>query len=203
MISLQQVLEAILQGPMDAFLRERLYHPLGMKDTLFNPPQNLRSRCVPTEDDKSLRKRLLQGEVHDPAAFACGGRSGNAGLFSTARDTAVFLRMMLEKGSFGGRQVLCASTVEAWTKRQAEKSTRALGWDTRSPKGSSAGSRFSLRSYGHTGYTGTSVWVDPEHRIFVALLTNRVHPTSENPRILNFRPRFHDAAFAILVPNPS
>src|SRR5512143_3436084 len=139
MITLQQVLESIIGGPMDAFLKKRLYGPLGMTHTLYNPPPSMKSKCVPTEDDKELRKRLLQGEVHDPAAYACGGVSGNAGLFSTIRDVATYLRLMLNKGASGSNQIICSKTIEDWTKCQSAKSTRGLGWDTKSPESSSAG----------------------------------------------------------------
>lgn len=198
MITLQQVIEKIIGEPMDAFLKRRLWSPLGMGETLYNPPEELRSRCVPTEEDKSLRKKLIQGEVHDPAAWACGGVSGNAGLFSTVRDVERYLRLMLDRGSFGGKQIICANTIETWTKRAGDQSTRGLGWDTKSARGSSAGTKFSMKSFGHTGFTGTSVWVDPENRIFAALLTNRVYPTAENTKITAFRPKFHDLAFEVI-----
>jgi len=198
MITLQQVLESISGEPLDTLLKRRIYTPLGMRDTTFNPGEALKERCVPTEDDQELRKRLLQGEVHDPAAFACGGLSGNAGLFASILDMCSYARLMLNKGASEAGQLICAKTIENWTKKQTLKSTRALGWDTRSPEGSSAGSKFSLKSFGHTGYTGTSIWIDPENGFFAVLLTNRVHPTSNNDRILAFRPRFHDAVFEAL-----
>lgn len=198
MITLQQVIETILGEPMDAFLKRRLWGPLGMGETLYNPGEDLKPRCVPTEEDKSLRQRLLQGEVHDPAAWACGGVSGNAGLFSTVRDVDRYLRLMLDRGNFAGKQILCANTIETWTKRASDQSTRGLGWDTKSARGSSAGTRFSMKSFGHTGFTGTSVWVDPENHIYAALLTNRVYPTAENSKITAFRPKFHDLAFEVI-----
>lgn len=198
MITLQQVMESILGMPMDAFLKTRLWDPLGMTSTRFNPPASLKERCVPTEDDKTLRKHLIQGEVHDPAAYYCGGLSGNAGLFSTVRDGALYLRMMLDKGEANGKQILCAQTVESWTRVASEASSRGLGWDTRSAEGSSAGRRFSMKSFGHTGYTGTSAWVDPENGIFVLLLTNRVYPDDKSQAMAKFRPEFHDLAFGVL-----
>ena len=198
MITLQQVMESILGTPMDAFLNARLWGPLGMPSTMYNPPASLKERCVPTEDDKTLRKHLIQGEVHDPAAFYCGGLSGNAGLFSTVRDGALYLRMMLDKGEAHGKQIICAQTVESWTKAASEASSRGLGWDTRAVEGSSAGHRFSLKSYGHTGYTGTSAWVDPENGIFVLLLTNRVYPDDKSQAMTKFRPEFHNLAFEVL-----
>lgn len=198
-ISLQILLEKLTGKPLDAFLRERLFEPLGMARTLYNPPEALKSSCVPTEDDKEIRKKLIQGEVHDPAAFAMGGVSGNAGLFSTATDLAKFCQMMLRKGDVGCRQLICAETIERWTTKQgANESTRGFGWDTKSERGSSAGTRFSMKSYGHTGFTGTTVWIDPEQAIFAVLLTNRVHPTADNQKLTPFRPRFHNLVVDVL-----
>jgi CubicO group peptidase (beta-lactamase class C family) len=140
----------------------------------------------------------IQGEVHDPTAMTLGGVAGHAGLFSTVGDLCIFMQMMLNEGRHGGRQLIQPETVREWTRRQDAKNTRALGWDTPSDKGSSAGSLFSRRSFGHTGYTGTSIWADPERKLFAILLTNRVHPTSENTKIIAFRPRFHDAVVQAL-----
>lgn len=195
-ISLQQLLQRVTGKALDVFLKERVWDPLGMSDTMYNPPLERRSSCVPTEVDKL--RGLIQGQVHDPAAFAMGGVSGNAGLFSTATDLAKFAQCMLRKGDGGGRQIFCSATVESWTTKQTDRSTRGLGWDTKSPEGSSAGSKFSMKSYGHTGFTGTTIWIDPENGIFAVLLTNRVYPTEDNPRLTAFRPRFHDAAFDLL-----
>lgn len=191
-ITLQLVIEHVSGMGLDDLLKKRLWTPLGMENTLYNPGPKNKSRCVPTEGD-------IQGRVHDPAAYACGGVSGNAGLFSTVRDVAAYLRFMLDKGVANGQQIICAQTIADWTKRQDPKSTRGLGWDTKSKTGSSAGSKFSMKSFGHTGFTGTSVWVDPENRVFATLLTNRVHPTAENQRITKFRPKFHDRAFELLT----
>lgn len=214
-ISLQRVIEALAGVPLDRFLSQRVFGPLGLTSTLFCPPEADWSLAAPTE--KMARWRLsfrkepptqpedieralgawIQGEVHDPLAYMQGGVSGNAGLFSTVGDTAKFLRMMLEKGSGSGKQIVCSGTVEEWTRRQGSESSRSLGWDTKSAKGSSAGSKFSMRSFGHTGFTGTCVWVDPENELFAVLLTNRVHPTSENSKTTQFRPKFHDLVFRL------
>lgn len=216
MITLLQVVEKILgdfppptpssfsagaknkEGAMDTFLKSRLWEPLGMKDTSYNPSEEVKARCVPTVEKDEKRRREIKGEVHDPAAFYCGGLSGNAGLFSTASDVARFARLMLDKGAAGSQQIICASTIETWTKKQSDKSTRALGWDTKSPEGSSAGTKFSIKSFGHTGYTGTSLWIDPENQFFAVLLTNRVYPDDKNAAHNTFRPKFHDAAFDVL-----
>ena len=198
MITLLQVIEKILGGPMDKFLQQRLWEPLGMKDTLYNPSTEKKTSCVPTIELDEKRKREIKGEVHDPAAFYCGGLSGNAGLFSTAPDVSKFARLLLDKGAAGSQQIICAKTIESWTKKQSERSTRALGWDTKSPEGSSAGARFSMKSFGHTGYTGTSLWIDPENQFFAVLLTNRVYPDDKNTAHNTFRAVFHDAAFEVL-----
>lgn len=214
-ISLQRVIEAIAGVSLDRFLSLRVFGPLGLSSTLYCPPEVEWSRTAPTEkmakwrlafrpnpptEPDAIERALeawIQGEVHDPLAYMQGGVSGNAGLFSTVGDTAKFLRMMLEKGSGSGKQIVCSGTVEEWTRKQGSGSSRSLGWDTKSANGSSAGSKFSLRSFGHTGFTGTSVWVDPENEVFAVLLTNRVHPTSENGKIAQFRPKFHDLVFRL------
>ena len=136
---------------------------------------------------------FIQGEVHDPNAMLLGGVAGHAGLFSTAGDLAVFLTMLLNGGRHADLQLIQPATVEKFTARVGEGSTRALGWDTKSAEGSSAGTKFAMRSFGHTGYTGTCVWTDPERKMFGILLSNRVHPTSENLKITQVRPKFFNA----------
>jgi CubicO group peptidase (beta-lactamase class C family) len=191
-ITLGRVIERIAGRPLDVFTRERIFAPLGMRNTLYRPPEPLRARCAPTEVDTYWRMRRVQGTVHDETADLLGGVSGHAGLFSTAGDLARFAQMLLDRGMSGGRRFLRAETVDLFT-RCVPPGSRALGWDTRSAAGSSAGHWFSLRSYGHTGFTGTSLWIDPEQRSFVVFLTNRVHPTRENKRLLAFRAVLHDA----------
>ncbi len=209
-IALANLISKLAGKPFDAFVKDRLFDPLGLVDTLYNPDAARRARCAPTETVEPWRLELrklrgldrvnaacphpdaattIQGEVHDPNAMLLGGVAGHAGLFSTAPDIAKFLAMMLA----GGQKLVKAETVALFTKPQSDASTRGLGWDTRSETGSSSGSKFSMRSFGHTGYTGTSVWCDPERQLFVALLTNRVHPSSENLKIAAVRPKFHDA----------
>ncbi len=122
------------------------------------------------------------------------GVAGHAGLFSTAEDLAKLLQMLLQKGYYKGEQFLKPETVKLFTRKQSELSSRGLGWDTKSLEGySSAGSLFSDNSYGHTGYTGTSVWTDPQRKLFVVFLTNRVYPTRKNTKIGGVRPKLHDA----------
>ncbi len=197
-VALQTVLETVAGQTLSEIARARVFEPLRMRSTRYNPPREAWPSCVPTEDDHDWRKRLLRGEVHDPIAYLLGGVSGNAGLFSTAEELAIFARFLLGGGVCGGRRIVRDATVREWTRKQSDSSTRALGWDTRSEQGSSAGSRFSTRSFGHTGYTGVSIWIDPENGLFAVLLTNRIHPSVENEKIAEFRPRFHDLAFEAL-----
>ncbi|HEU4628734.1 MAG TPA: serine hydrolase [Gemmatimonadaceae bacterium] len=173
MIVLQQVLERITGEPLDVFCERRIFAPLGMHDTHFLPDPSLRPRIAATAVD-TVRGGLLWGVVHDGNAWAMGGVSGHAGLFSSAADLAVFAQFLLNGGEYGGVRLLHPATIARWTARQDESSSRALGWDTPSPP-SSSGRHFSARSFGHTGFTGTSLWVDPERGLFVIVLTNRVN----------------------------
>ncbi len=196
MITLQKVIEKITQKPLDKFLTENLFIPLEMNQTLYNPSKKLKDKCVPTEDDNFWRMRLLQGEVHDERAFMLNGVAGHAGLFSTVEDLSHFALMMNNNGMYRGKQIISPKIIDEWTTKQSEQSDRGLGWDTKSLEGySSAGTKFSKKSFGHTGYTGTSIWVDKETKLFVILLTNRVHPTRANRKISKFRPVIHDAIY--------
>jgi len=192
-----QVVERITGQPLDAYLEARVFGPLGMTATRFNPPPAWLSHIAPTELDTMFRHRLLRGEVHDESAARLGGVSGNAGLFSDALDLVRFATwlMAVRAGTAGhGPGVnppgLDSGTVMRFTTRQniPAGSSRALGWDTPSDSGySSAGSKLSRRSFGHTGYTGTSIWMDPDNDVFIILLTNRVNPTRANTKILQVR----------------
>lgn len=198
-IVLGEVIERITGKTLDRFCREEIFEPLGMRDTMFNPPRSLWHKIAPTEQD-SWRGRLLQGEVHDRNAYVMGGVSAHAGLFSTARDLAVFLQMMLNGGVYGDKRIVKESTVKLFVQRQnlVEGSSRALGWDTPSGE-STSGHYFSKNSFGHTGFTGTSLWVDPEKELFVIFLTTRVHPTRENRKICKVRPEVHDAVMLSII----
>jgi CubicO group peptidase (beta-lactamase class C family) len=165
------IVEAVSGQRLDQFLSERVFTPLGMHDTGFRPADSLKARIAPTESN-SPRGYGLQGEVHDENAFALGGIAGHAGLFSTAADLAVFAQMMLNGGEFNGTRIVADSTVALFTTRAA--GTRALGWDTCGGSGS-CGKYLGADAFGHTGFTGTSLWLDPDRDMFVILLTNRVH----------------------------
>jgi len=188
-----QVVQQTAGTTLNAFLRERVFTPIGMYDTHFTPDSGLTNRIAPTEDDP-WRGRVLRGEVHDENAFHLGGVSGHAGLFSTAPDLARFAMWMLDQfdgtAPDDGRPRIPRDSIRRYTSRQdgPEGSTRALGWDKRSLDGpSSGGSLLSSASFGHTGFTGTSIWIDPDLDLFVILLTNRVHPTRENRALLPLR----------------
>jgi len=192
MILLQLVMERITGKTLDVLAAEKVFKPLGMTDTQFQPPISLRPRIAPTQVDEA-RGGLLWGTVHDENAWAMGGVAGHAGLFSTARDLALFSMMILNGGEgVNGIRIVKPATIARWTARQGKESSRTLGWD--SPEGgSSAGQFFSPWSFGHTGFTGTSIWIDPEKDLFVVVLTNRVNPTRSNTRHVQLRRDVADA----------
>ena len=165
------LVEVVSGEPLDKFLERRVFAPLGMNNTFFRPADSLRYRIAPTEVTPP-RGYPLRGEVHDENAYALGGVAGHAGLFSTAADLSVFAQMMLNGGEYNGVQIISRSTVDLFTSRSVGH--RALGWDT--AEGDYGSGRFlGPTAYGHTGFTGTSMWIDPERQMFVILLTNRVH----------------------------
>jgi len=190
---LGSILEATIGRPLDSIARERIFAPLEMKDTTFNPSRPLRARIAPAGNDSLLRKRLLRGEVHDDNTWVMGGVAGHAGLFSTAGDLAAFCQMMLNGGIYAHHRLLKRATIEEFTAPQPlAANTRALGWVVPTEP-SASGKYFSSHSFGHAGFTGTSIWCDPEKDLFVALLTNRVHPVRTNEKVQQIRPAVHDA----------
>ena len=199
LILLGEILERVAGEPLDAFVQRRVFEPLGMPDTRFRPEPELPARIAPTELDP-WRGRVLRGVVHDENAHALGGVAPHAGLFSTAGDLARFVQMMLNGGVLEHHRLFSRATVESFTRKAGiADSSRALGWDTKSPEKSSAGTLFSANSYGHTGFTSTSIWIDPERQLFVILLTNRVHPSRDNIMIRKVRPAVADAVVRALA----
>ncbi len=196
-ICLSYIIKQVTGQNVAEFSRENIFLPLGMNHTLFNPPDELRERCVPTEVTEDL---YLKGLVHDPLARLLGGVSGNAGLFSTAHDLSIFAQMLLNKGEYNEARVLSPLGVERMTEiyRYAYFSGRGLGWDLESPYSSSGGDLFGARSFGHTGYTGTSLWVDPETQVYVILLTNRVHPDDQGS-VVSLRSKIANIAASSLL----
>ena len=213
------IVEEVTGRPLDDFLRSEVWRPLGMADTGFTPDPTLWHRVATTELDESYRGQHVHGVVHDENAHAIGGVAGHAGLFSSARDLAVFTQLMLDRGiagpcrpdrvsglpchrpRFNPVAIFAPGWVDRITRRQSDASTRAIGWDTPSPR-SSAGDHFSARSFGHTGYTGTSIWIDPTQDLAVVLLTNRVNPTRNNSKHVPLRREVHDRVARAITDTP-
>ena len=182
-----------------------VFKPLGMRNTFFNPDSSLFSGLAPTEIDRSYQRGLVHGVVHDERAWQLGGVAGHAGLFSTAEDLAAYAQMMIDSGFFGGKRLFSKAIIDEFTWKQElpSGSRRAIGWDTPAALNSSAGDYFSDGSFGHTGFTGTSMWIDPNRRIAVILLTNRVHPTRERGGMTQVRREFHNMVMEALLNRPS
>ena len=189
-IILGVVLERLADEALDAFCQREIFGPLGMANTTFNPTRALKDSIPPTADDRTFRHRIIQGEVQDENASILGGIAGHAGLFSAAEDLAIFAHAMLNSG----HPILRPATVELFSRRESapEGTSRALGWDTPSLP-SQSGRYFSPRSFGHLGYTGTSLWIDAERQLSITLLTNRTWPDCQSEAIKQVRPAFCDA----------
>lgn len=195
-ILLGELLQRIAKESLESFCRREIFLPLGMVHTSFNPQQALRAEIPPTRNDQTFRHRVIQGEVHDENASVMGGVSGHAGVFSNTTDLMKFAASML------GREpkIVSPETIKLFTTRRTSPAgtSRALGWDTPSPP-SQAGKYFSPHSFGHLGYTGTSLWIDAEREIAIALLTNRTWPDNASQAIKKVRPEFHDALMKELL----
>jgi CubicO group peptidase (beta-lactamase class C family) len=188
-------LERLADESLDRFCQREIFAPLTMTHTTFNPPLEIRTKIPPTADEQTYRRRIIQGEVQDENAGILGGVAPHAGLFSTAEDLAKFAQTMLNQGS----PILRPGTMALFTRRESAPpgTTRALGWDTPSAH-SQSGKYFSPQSFGHLGYTGTSLWIDPTRQLSVTLLTNRTWPDCSNQSIKQIRPKFHDAVIEAL-----
>ena len=197
-ILMAEIIERLTGRTLEDLAKSFIFATLGMKDTMYRPQKKLWPSIAPTEIDDTLRHRLVQGEVHDENAFAIGGVSGHAGIFSTAPDLAAFCQMLLNGGVYAHQRILRRATVAQFTTpQQLSGGTRTLGWAVPT-EGGSSGHYFSAHSFGHTGFTGTSIWIDPDRQLFVVLLTNRVHPTRENMKIAKVRVALHDAVMQAL-----
>jgi CubicO group peptidase (beta-lactamase class C family) len=194
-IILGEALERLAGESLDRFCQREVFGPLGMTHTAYNPPPDSRAQIPPTQDDRKFRKRVVQGEVQDENASALGGVAAHAGVFSTVENLARFAHAMIG----GGHPILRPETVALFTRRESAPAgtSRALGWDTPSAS-SQSGKYFSTGSYGHLGYTGTSLWIDPVRQLSVISLTNRTWPDCANEAIKKVRPKFHDAVVEAL-----
>ena len=198
-IILGQIVEKVSGLTLDVFVDSMVFEPLGMGTTFFNPPKEKKHRIVPTEISKD--GTLIHGYVHDENAYALNGIAGHAGLFSTVKDIAVFSQMMLNGGLYGWKRIFKNETVNQFTNKAniLENSSRLLGWD--SPDGQASGGVYlSDSSFGHTGFTGTSLWIDPDNKIIVVLLTNAVHPNRnrKSPSYYDWRQRIHSSVYEAL-----
>jgi CubicO group peptidase (beta-lactamase class C family) len=194
-ILLGQALEKLSGEPLDQFCQREIFAKLNLGQTCFNPSAELKPAIPPTEDDRTFRHRLIQGEVNDENASVMGGVAGHAGCFASSLNVSVFAQCML----LGGTHLVKKETLEIFTRRQDSPTgtSRALGWDTPS-RPSQSGKYFSSRSYGHLGYTGTSLWIDPDRQLSITLLTNRTWPDRGSQSIKQIRPAFHDAVIEAL-----
>src|SRR5438105_3794805 len=195
---LGRLVERLCGETLDQYVLNHVFRPLGMNETMYRPPASLKPRIAPTEIDP-IRGGKVWGMVHDERAYYLGGVSAHAGIFSSAHDLARFARMYLNNGTLDGVRILRPETIELFTTRQVQD--RALGWQK--PDGSnSAGHLMSERAFGHTGFTGTSIWIDPARDVFVILLSNRVNPTRTNMKIGRVRVALADAVMSTMARSP-
>jgi beta-N-acetylhexosaminidase len=204
MIMVQQAIDSLNEEPIDLYLDRSFYQALGMQQTMYLPREKVEySRIVPTEYDHRWRGQLLRGYVHDPTAALLGGISGNAGLFSSANDLAILFQMILNGGTYGGARYLSPATIETYTQRQ--RGHRGYGFDKPPLTGKEnyiIAPSASTESYGHTGFTGTCVWVDPEEELVFVFLSNRVHPSARNWKLneMRIRQRVHEQVYRAMKP---
>jgi len=199
-ILLGAIIERLTGRPLNELAQERIFRPLAMDDTMFRPPKSLRARIAPTERISGSRKRVVHGEVHDENASAMGGIGGHAGMFSTGPDLATFCQMLLNGGIYAHQRILRPRTIKEFTSPSAlAANRRTLGWNVPTEP-SSSGHYFSKQSFGHTGFTGTSIWIDPQREVFVVLLTNanRTHPHPDDDEIRRVQPSVHNTILECL-----
>jgi beta-glucosidase-like glycosyl hydrolase/CubicO group peptidase (beta-lactamase class C family) len=197
-ILMAEIIERLTGQTLDTLAREYIFSPLAMSNTMFKPPKKLWPGIAPTEIDNQYRHRLIQGEVHDENAATIGGVSGHAGVFSTAPDLAAFCQMLLNGGVYAHQRILRRATISEFTEpQQLSGGSRTLGWAVPT-EGGSSGHFMGPHTFGHTGFTGTSIWIDPDRELFVVFVTNRVYPTRENQKLAKVRPALHDAVMQSL-----
>lgn len=203
-IILGELVHRISGQPLDVYCAERIFKPLAMKDTGFKPSPTLRKRIAPTQYQNGKTGKLLQGEVHDPTAYKMGGVAGHAGLFSTAGDLSIFAQMLLAGGSYKGARILSPLIVEKMTTPQTppNKTIRGLGWDIESVFTSNYNKLSPIVFYGHKGFTGTAIWIDPVSKIYIIVLTNRVHPYGKGD-VRQLRAEIKKFVAEALVPVPA
>jgi CubicO group peptidase (beta-lactamase class C family) len=200
------IIEHYTQIGFDQYLHNNFYAPLGLHRMTFNPRDKFElNEIIPTEKDDTFRKQLIHGYVHDQGAAMLGGVAGHAGLFSNASDLAVIMQMLLNKGNYGGKAYINKATIEEFTRCQfcEFKNRRGLGFDKPEMDYKKIGPTcqcVSALSFGHTGFTGTMTWADPEKNLIYIFLSNRVNPDAENKKLnsLNVRPRIQEAIYELI-----
>jgi CubicO group peptidase (beta-lactamase class C family) len=199
MCFMQQIIETLTSERENVYVQQQFYNPLGMQTAGFLPLYRFApSQIVPTEDDQVYRHALLDGYVHDPTAALMGGVAGHAGLFASANDVAILYQMMLNRGTYGGVEYIKPATVDLFTAKQSAVSRRGLGFDRWDPDLDHhyPSKLASTETYGHTGFTGTCVWVDPKVNLVYVFLSNRVNPSvGSKLSSLNIRPRIQDVVY--------
>jgi beta-N-acetylhexosaminidase len=202
---MKRVVEKLLNKPIQDFNAQTFYEPLGLSTLTFRPLERFPiSNIAPTEQDIQFRGKLLQGTVHDQGAAMFGGVAGHAGLFSNAHDLAVLMQMNMQLGYYGGIQYFAPSVLPVFTKKFFDRNRRGLGWDKPLPRGGGPTSKMaSASTFGHTGFTGTAVWADPDHRVVFVFLSNRVYPDAENLKLIsnNIRPKIQDVIYESILAN--
>ncbi|HLR33499.1 MAG TPA: serine hydrolase, partial [Fodinibius sp.] len=202
-ILMGEIVKEVTGKRLDHYMDQTFYNPLGMHHTRYNPLKAgkwILKNIPPTEKDTIYRHKTVRAQVHDERAYYMDGVSGHAGLFSNGSDIAVFTQMLLNKGSYGGRQYLKPSIVEEFTKRQSTLVNRGYGFDRKGEKFSSAGTLTSEETFGHTGFTGTSFWIDPQRDLAIIILTNRTYPfRSYGKHISKIRATIADAVISSIV----
>ncbi len=203
-LTLQKIVERITKQPLDRFVEQQIYKPLGLGSIGFTPLQRFANpRCAPTENDTYFRNTLLTGTVHDQMAAVQGGVSGHAGLFANARDVTTLLQMNLQRGEYGGHRIFQLGTLPYFTQTVSSRSYRSLGWDRQNPESNGSvylAQQASERSFGHTGFTGNMVWVDPNEELVFVFLSNRIHPTAANTSIntTKLRRKIHEVIYGAI-----
>lgn len=195
---MKEMVEYQTNKTFDQYLDSMLYRPMAMDFTVFNPRlAYAKAAIAPTEMDKDLRKRLVQGEVHDRNAALLGGVSGHAGLFSNANDLAKYMQMMMMGGYYGGKQFFDRQTVNLFATKPPDSYRRALGWDKPNASAENTSQHASNLSFGHSGFTGTYVWADPKYRLVYIFLSNRIYPDAHNNKLgeSNIRTKIHDLMY--------
>ncbi len=201
---MKRVAETMLNQPLDEFMDQNFYAPLGLSTLTYTPLiKHPREIIAPTEDDNYFRKNLIWGTVHDQGAAMMGGVGGHAGLFSNANDLAILMQMNMNNGNYGGHKYFNTDVVTLFAQQQFKDSRRGLGWDKPALDGNGPTSSMAPETtFGHTGFTGTGAWVDPENKLIYIFLSNRVYPDASNTKLVkyNIRTRIHDVVYKAMVP---